>query len=209
MAGVCLLLALVGWWLYYLRATAIQDQVRGTIADKVAIMQGFETKVNNTEKDIKQISTTAEPLTQAIEARQYWAELISALNYSQPKQFVWITQLEPTVAGKPIAIEDPTKPLGSGLTTNAAVNPVVRAPGAAAPKAPMIDGVHVKGLYLSNPQQDQIVSEFVRNLAKSSFFKLDPTKENTIVTVRTPQDDKSWAFVYELQLPLARPLPLQ
>ena len=74
---------------------------------------------------------------------------------------------------------------------------------------PSIDGVHIKGLYLANDQQDQVVSEFVRNLAKSDFFKLDPKNENAIVTVRTPQDDKSWAFVYELQLPLKHPLPMQ
>ncbi len=206
MAGACLLLALAGWWLYFLRATTIQSQVLGTVAGQVRKMQNFEKQVNDTAADIGRISGIADPLVQAINARQYWPELISEINYHQPERYIWVTLLEPTSGGKPVAIDDPAKPLGGGPGT--AVTNTPPKPGSRA-TVPSIDGVHVKGLYLTNDQQDQVVSEFVRNLAKSDFFKLDPKNENAVVTVRTPQDDKSWAFVYELQLPLKHPLPMQ
>ena len=208
MAGACLLLALAGWWLYFLRATSIQSQVLGKVSGQVQAMQGFESKLNNTSTDIAKISSTADPLIQTIEARQYWPTLISEINYHQPERYVWVTLLEPTSGGKVINIDDPGKPLGSSAINAVAATNASTKPGAKT-TVPSIDGVHIKGLYLANDQQDQVVSEFVRNLAKSEFFKLDPRNENSIVTVRTPQDDKSWAFAYELQLPLSHPLPLQ
>lgn len=208
MAGACLLLALAGWWLYFLRATTIQSQVLGKVAGQVQTMQGFESKVNNTSSEIAKVSNIADPLIQTINARQYWPELISEINYHQPERYVWVTLLEPTSGGKAVNIDDPSKPLGASTTSAAVTNNTPLKPGAKA-AVPSIDGVHIRGLYLANDQQDQVVSEFVRNLAKSTFFKLDPRNENSIVTVRTPQDDKSWAFAYELQLPLKQPLPLQ
>ena len=208
MAGACLLLALAGWWLYFLRATSIQSLVLGKVSGQVQAMQGFESKLNNTSTDIAKISSTADPLIQTIEARQYWPTLISEINYHQPERYVWVTLLEPTSGGKVINIDDPGKPLGSSAINAVAATNASTKPGAKT-TVPSIDGVHIKGLYLANDQQDQVVSEFVRNLAKSEFFKLDPRNENSIVTVRTPQDDKSWAFAYELQLPLSHPLPLQ
>ena len=202
MAGVCLLLGLAGWSLYYLRAKDIQSQVLGKIAAKVATMQNFESKINNTAKDMVTISGAAAPLTETINARQHWAEIINELNYRQPERYVWITLLEPTSGGKPVAIDDPGKPL-AGSTSSAVPRPGVKA------VVPAIDGIHIKGLYLANDRQDSVVTDFVKNLAGSQYFKLDLRNENAIVPVRTPQDDKSWAFVYELQLPLAAPLPFQ
>ena len=205
-AGVCLLLALAGWWLYFSRAAGIQEGVLNTVNEKVATMQGFEQRFTSINNDIKAIAATSAPLTQAVDDRQFWARVISELNNRLPEKYVWITLLEATTTanGKavPVALGDPTKPLA--VASAGAAPAVPGRPGAvAAPKGPTIDGLHVKGLYLHNDRHDQVASDYAANLAKSPFFKPD------IKINRTPENDKDWAFDYELQLTLAQPHPLQ
>ena len=114
--------------------------------------------------------------------------------------------LEPTIGGKPVALGDPGKPLNPGAVPGAPTSPTGR-PGAAAAKAPAIDGLHVRGLYLVNPDKDDIVTQFEKNLAGSSLFKLDKN-DRLVILNRDPQNEKDWAFAYELQLTLAKPQPL-
>ncbi len=171
-------------------------------------MQDFEKKVKDTGNEIARISTTAAPLVQTIDARQYWPELIHEINQRQPERYVWITLLEPTVTAGvksvPVAIDDPAKPLASGVAATRL--PPRRSPGpnrAPDPPNPPSTGIHIKGLYLANDRQDSVVTDFVKNLAKSTkFFKLDLERHsNDIVPLRTPQDDKTWAFPFELHAP--------
>ena len=66
----------------------------------------------------------------------------------------------------------------------------------------------VRGLYLYNPKQQEIVVDYLRNLAKSPFFVIDAkTPERTIKSNSVP-NDMEWAFPYELQLPLKKPVKL-
>ncbi len=213
MAGACVLLALAGWWLYFQRAASIQEGVLNGVNDKVATMQGYEHRFQAITNDIKGIAATSAPLAQTVEDRQFWARIISELNVRLPEKYVWITLLEPTSGGKPVPMGDPTKPLGSVLTANGTPPPPPAPTGkpgtAAGPKGPAIDGLHIKGLYLHNDRRDQVVSDFVANLAQSKFFKLDTKNESSIVRNRAQENDKDWAFDYELQLTLAQPHPLQ
>ena len=207
-AGLCVLLALAGWWLYFQRAANIQESVLNDVNEKVSSMQGFENRFQGIVNDVKGIAATSAPLTQVVEDRQFWARIISELNARQPEKYVWITLLEPTSGGKVVPLGDPTKPLGAGSSGNSSLAPAGR-PGAAAPKVPAIDGLHIKGLYLHNDRRDQVVSDFVASLAKSEYFKLDTKNERSIILNRAPENDKDWAFDYELQLTLAQPHPLQ
>ena len=206
-AGACLLLALAGWWLYFQRAANIQENVLNGVNEKVATMQGFEHRFQGIAGDIKNTAATSAPLAQTVDDRQFWARVINELNTRLPEKYVWITLLEPTSGGKPVILGDPARPLSSGPML-APVGPV--RPGApAAPKVPAIDGLHIKGLYLHNDRRDQVVSDYVANLAKSPFFKLDTTNERSVILNRAGENDKDWAFDYELQLTLAQPHPLQ
>ncbi len=211
MAGACVLLTLAGWWLYFLRAANIQEGVLNGVNDKVATMQGYEHRFQAITNDIKGIAATSAPLAQTVADRQFWARVISELNARLPEKYVWITLLEPTSGGKPIPLGDPTKPLGSTLSAGGTPPPVPagRSGPAAPPRGPAIDGLHVKGLYLHNDRRDQVVSDFVANLASSPYFKLDTRNESSIVRNRAQENDKDWAFDYELQLTLAQPHPLQ
>ena len=207
-AGLCLLLALAGWWLYFLRAAAIKESVLGGVNSQVSTMQGLEGRFKKIGGEINGIAAVSAPLGQAVDDRQEWVRLIDELNSKLPDKYIWITSLEPTVGGKPAVLGDPNHPIGSGSATyNAAPAP---RPGAPAAKAPAMDGLRVKGLYLYNEAKgDRVVSDYVANLAKSPLFKLDTANEKTIILKRDPQTQADWAFEYELQLNLVHPIPLQ
>ena len=199
-AGVCLLLALAGWWLYFMRAADIQSGVLEQINAKVSDMRRYEDSFNKTQAELARINATAAPLVQIVEDRQFWPRVMNELNQRLPEKFVWITLLEPTIGGKPVALTDPSKPL-------AAAGPMAAAKAGAKP--PAIDGLHLKGLYLVNPDQERIINQFIESLSKSKLFKVNPKDPSSIHLNRTSQNDRDWAFDFEMQLPLEKPQPLE
>jgi hypothetical protein len=66
----------------------------------------------------------------------------------------------------------------------------------------------VRGLYLYNPKQQEIVVDYLRNLAKSPFFSINPKTPERVITSNAVPNDQDWAFPYELQLPLRKPVKL-
>lgn len=202
LAGVCLLLALGGWALYFHRAAAIQAAVLGDVNQKVDVMHSYEDKFTRLTKETTELKNRATPLVEAIEDRQYWARVIGAINTALPEKNVWITLLEPTSGGKAVLFGDPSKPLATLPNASAAT-----VPGKPAAR-PALDGVHIKGLYLANDKADRVVTDFVNSLAQSPFFNLDTKNEKSIVLLRSGQNDKEWAFEYELQLKLKQPVYL-
>jgi hypothetical protein len=73
---------------------------------------------------------------------------------------------------------------------------------------PAIDGILVRGLYLYNPKQQEIVLDFFRNLATSPFFNIDPKTPERVIKSNSVPNDAEWAFPYELQLTLRKPVKL-
>ena len=204
MAGLCLLLAMAGWALYFMRAAKIQSAVLADVNQKVGVMHGFEEKFNRLTKDTAELKNRAAPLVETVEDRQFWPRVISDLNERLPEKSIWITLLEPTSGGKPVNFGDPAKPLALPATATGAAP----RPGGAAANRTSIDGLHIKGLYLANESEDRVVTEFTKKLALSPFFTLDTKNEKSYVLQRTPQNNKEWAFEYELQLKLKQPLLL-
>jgi len=72
----------------------------------------------------------------------------------------------------------------------------------------VIDGIMVRGLYLYNPKQQEIVVDYLRNLAKSPFFVVDPKTPERVIKSNSVPNDAEWAFPYELQLILRKPVKL-
>jgi len=71
----------------------------------------------------------------------------------------------------------------------------------------MIDGVFVRGLYLSNPKQQEIVVDYFRNLLASTVFEVDPNRQSEVIKPSTPTNTE-WAYPYELRLKLRNPFAL-
>jgi hypothetical protein len=65
----------------------------------------------------------------------------------------------------------------------------------------------VRGLYLFNPRQQEIVVDYFRNLVESPWFALDPKNQAKAIKPTTPNNTE-WAFPYELRLDLKKPVPL-
>src|SRR5438309_412187 len=127
-----------------------------------------------------------------------------------PKDDIWISELVAWSKGKPVlgAVAAP-----AGAATNApqpAATPITpaRPPGRAQTGGPAIDGLLIRGLYLWNARQQEVVVDYFKNLVGSPFFAIDPKNQQRVIKPTMPNNNE-WAFPYELQLDLKQPLPLQ
>ena len=155
-------------------------------------MHGPEARIVSLRKEASALDAIATPLLSVINDRGVWLRILDDLNARLPKENIWITELAPTSVGRII-----------GETAPAPARDA--APGAKA--VPMIDGVFVRGLYLSNPKEQEIVVDYFRNLLGSSIFEVDPDRQSEVIKPSTPTNTE-WAYPYELRLKLRQPFAL-
>jgi type IV pilus assembly protein PilM len=201
MAAAAVVLALLGWGFYYARA----EQVARSGAEKIgkinAPMHAAEAKINKLRKQAASLVVLGAPLASAINDRFFWIEILEDLNARLPKEDIWITELIPISGGKPIGMDEkraaeiaPTPAVARSTTKGQA--------GSAA-----IDGVLLRGLYLFNPKQQEVVVDYFRNLVGSPFFNVDPNNQARAIKSTIP-NNTDWAFPYELRLDLKKPVRL-
>jgi type IV pilus assembly protein PilM len=204
-AAACILLALLGWSAYYTRAAQVAQQTAQTMRQRNDSMHGAEAQLDKLKKQITALDNIATPLITAVSDRNFWPQILEDLNTRLPEADIWITELAATSGGKLFGAPEKR----AGETAPAPTPTVAGSPakgGAAAGK--VIDGILVRGLYLYNAKQQEIVVDYLRNLAKSPFFVIDPkTPERTIKSNSVP-NDMEWAFPYELQLTLKKPVKM-
>jgi len=123
-----------------------------------------------------------------------------------PEADIWITELAATSGGKLLGASEkrageiaPTPPLTVASGTPA------KAPAGAGKS---IDGIMVRGVYLYNPKQQEIVVDYLRNLANSPLFVINPKTPERVIRSNSVPTDTEWAFPYELQLTLRKPVKL-
>jgi type IV pilus assembly protein PilM len=205
LAAACFVCALLGWGLYYVRAAQVAGQSTQALQERVNTpMRAAEIKIDKLRKDATSLDSLATPLISAINDRFFWTEILEELNARLPKEDIWITELVPTSAGKPVGAD--AKAIGQ----TAPVPSPTPARGAtrAAESGPMIDGIFVRGLYLFNPKQQEVVVDYFRNLVGSPFFNLDPNNQARYIKPSTPNNTE-WAFPYELRLDLKKPMKME
>ena len=203
--AACILLALLGWSAYYTRAAQVAQQTAQTMRQKNDSMHGTEAQLDKLKKQITALDNIATPLITAVNDRNFWPQILEDLNARLPEADIWITELAATSGGKLLGV-----PEKRAAETAPALTPAVAGSPArgGVTVGKVIDGIMVRGLYLYNPKQQEIVVDYLRNLAKSPFFVIDPkTPERTIKSNSVP-NDMEWAFPYELQLPLRKPVKL-
>ena len=204
-AAACILLALLGWSAYYTRAAQVAQQTAQAMRQKNDSMQGAEARLDKLKTQITALDNIATPLITAVNDRNFWPQILEDLNTRLPEADIWITELAATSGGKLLGAPEKR----AGETTPVPLPTVAGSPamgGATAGK--VIDGILVRGLYLYNSKQQEIVVDYLRNLAKSPFFVINPkTPERTIKSNSVP-NDMEWAFPYELQLNLKKPVKL-
>jgi len=199
LAAVCFLLALLSWGFYSLRVARVEARVAATLQVEVDRMRSFQDRLDKLKKETATLDAAATPLLGAISDRGVWPRILDDLNARLPKENIWITELAPTSGGRIVGEAPPG--------TAPPPPPTAARSPAGAKSAPMIDGVFVRGLYLSNPKQQEIVVDYFRNLLGSTIFEIDPNKQSEVIRPSTPTNTE-WAYPYELRLKLRQPFAL-
>ena len=209
-ATACFLLALLGWSAYYTQAAKVTRQSTEVLQQKNNTMRAAETRLDKLKKEVASLDSVATPLIAAVNDRNFWPEILEELNSRLPEADIWITELAATSGGKVLGTAEKR-------TAEKAPTPV-RAPEASpagrsktktpSTSGPAIDGIRVRGLYLYNPKQQEIVLDYFRNLAASPFFTIDPKTPERVIKSNSVPNDTEWAFPYELQLTLRKPVKL-
>ena len=204
-AAACVVLAMLGWSLYYTRAPQVTRETAEVIQQKNASMRGAEAQLDKLKKQVTSLDGVAAPLISAVNDRDFWPQILDDLNARLPEADIWITELGATSGGKLLGA-------GEKRAGETATVPPQPASGAAmktvAAGAKSIDGILVRGLYLYNPKQQEIVVDYLRNLANSPFFMVDPKTPERVIKSNSVPNDTEWAFPYELQLILRKPVKL-
>jgi len=201
MAAAAVVLALLGWGFYYTRAAQVARFGVEKIGKINAPMHAAEAKIEKLRKQAASLDVVGGPLATAINDRFFWLEILEDLNARLPKEDMWITELVPMSGGKPVGVDEkraaeiaPPAVVAKSTTKGQA--------GSAA-----IDGLLLRGLYLFNPKQQEVVVDYFRNLVRSPFFNIDPKNQARVIKSTIPNDTE-WAFPYELRLDLKKPVKL-
>jgi type IV pilus assembly protein PilM len=203
-AAACILLALLGWSAYYTRAAQVAQQTAETLRQKNDTMHVAEGQLDKLKKEITALDNTATPLITAVNDRNFWPQLLEQLNSRLPESDIWVTELAATSGGKLLGVSE--KRAAESVSTP----PPVPTAGTAAKgaTAAAIDGINVRGLYLWNPKQQEVVVDYLRNLANSPLFTIDAKTPERFVKSNSVPNDTEWAFPFELQLTLKKPVKM-
>ena len=204
-AAACILLALLGWSAYYTRAAQVAQQTAQAILQKNDMMHVPEAHLEKLKKQITALDNIATPLIAAVNDRNFWPQILEELNSHLPESDIWITELAATSGGKLLGV--PERRAGEATPT-APPTPAGPTAKSAAAGANMIDGINVRGLYLYNPKQQEIVVDYLRNLASSPLFVVNAKTPERFIKSNSVPNDTEWAFPYELQLTLRKPVKM-
>ena len=205
-AAACILLALLGWSAYYTRAAHVAQQTAQAMRQKNDSMHVAEGQLDNLKKRITALDNVATPLITAVSDRSFWPQILEELNTRLPEADIWITELAATSGGKLLGA--PEKRTGETAPTPPPTVPPGPAAKTAASAQKSIDGIMVRGLYLYNPKQQEIVVDYLRNLANSPLFVINAKTPERVIKSNSVPNDTEWAFPYELQLTLRKPVKL-
>lgn len=199
-AGACLLLGLIAWASYFLRIAQLEKQLADEMQIQADRMRGFEQRIAQLRNQNAVLDSTAVPLIQAISDRGAWLRILDDLNTRLPRQDVWITELAPTCGGNALVetgaafVNENSTPAHAFLSARKTER--------------TMDGVVVRGLYLSNPRQQEVVVDYFRNLIESRIFNVDPNEQSEVIRPSTPTSTE-WAYPYELHLKLRQSFALR
>lgn len=199
-AGLIVLM-LVGWGFFYVRAAEIARDATKKLQIGNSPMRAAEAKIENLRKGAAALDAMSEPVADAINDRFFWVELLQDLNARLPKENIWITELIPLSGRTPIDGDE------KNVAEIAQVSGRLPLSRSTAKTPRSIDGLLLRGLYLFNPKQQEVVVEYFRNLVSSPFFNIDPNNQGRVIKSTIPNDTE-WAFPYELHLDLRRPMKL-
>jgi type IV pilus assembly protein PilM len=200
LAGLCLLLSLLGCWLYFLRATQVERQVIDTLTPQVTALKAMASSFDATTSEIEAEKATAAPFVSAVQARDYWARIINDFNQRLPGQYIWVTEFAPASAGG----NQPGGGFGGLGGAGGAGGPgggFGRRGGGGGGGGGGGASLRIHGLYLT--AKPSLVDDFADSLRKSPYVA------SVTVGQRTNPNQTDWDFDYELLVQLKQGIPAQ
>ncbi|MFV0338887.1 MAG: type IV pilus assembly protein PilM [Chthoniobacterales bacterium] len=207
-ATVCGVAALSALGFYYQQAAGIQEQVNQQIITDTNSLDGLSKKIKAARDSVTKLAAENAPLLLANQERFVWRALVDELAKAVPERFVWITKLTPLSNGNPIAFGE-AKELTAGKAPTRPGRPTAPNRREQAKPSSGIDALQIRGLYLDNDAKATVIDQFVERLAQSPLFSIDSSNRSEIVSQRSTVDGQTWAYSYELVLPLKNPIPLK
>ncbi len=202
-AAAMILGVLGALYLYFDRAASTKTDVVEEIGQRVDALSAIETQMNQTVREQKALQADAEQYLRAISDRDIWIRILDEMAEALPADYIWLTELTPMVDGQPLAL--------GGAPVAEVVRPPAGGPGQRGePSTPAINSLRVQGLYLYNTgRKEQIVNDFVEALAKSPLFDIDLSKPNEVLPKLASQNNREWAFPFEMRIQLKEPITLK
>lgn len=226
MAGLCVWAALGAGIIYFKKADEAVKESLQRMETKKNQISGFATDLSNLDKHLDDLKAQAAQLQEAVNDRSYWVRMLNELNHKFQNDLIWITEIEPLKNGVSLT---PTwvgsaSATGSSISSNApstlfpppaALGSTPTAPDGSAPPppagAPEAEKLEMRlmGLYRKNDNGQQVVYDFVKNLATSEFFAAENVAEKLNDYVKaealTTGEDR-YAYKFEIRLPLKNPI---
>ena len=168
-------------------------------------MRVAEGQLDRLKKQITALDNTATPLITAVNDRNFWPQILEQLNARLPESDIWITELAATSGGKLLGVSEKRAAETPSTPSPASAGPKGKTPAAG---ANVIDAINMHGLYLWNPKQQEIVVDYLRNLANSPLFAVDAKTPERFIKSNSVPNDSDWAFPFELQLTLRKPVKM-
>ncbi len=213
MAALCLILALVGWWLYLQHAETIAAEKLADLKPKTQAMGELENQIEDAQEKTEALQNYAQPLLNVSVEREFWTGLLETLNENMPAKRIWITELIPVADEDQLQVQN--------LDSVSELIEEWRRPRRGGPKEaeednppPAVNAIRIHGIVLdqeNNGGRDprQVVISFVENLMDSDYFDIQD-KDGTELYVQTPSPEPDrYGQVYILELPLKKTLPLE
>jgi len=207
-ASICLALGIVSVGLYYSQAAKLQETVNSGIAAERSSLEGIAAQMDAALAERKKLEELVAPLLLANDERFLWATVMDELGRTLPERYIWLTQMTPLSDGRPVEFGD-GKPIAVRAGGPGGTGPATPQQRQDRQPANVIDAIEIRGLYLDNPQMANVVTDFVKNLANSPLFGIDAENTSSIIRQRNTPDDQTWAYSFQLVVPLKTPLALQ
>ncbi len=205
-AALCLFLLLGLGIIYFTKAAAVKSEVVSGVTADVSTLQNFAGAFDKAAAEKKRLEALAAPLLTAAAEREAWIKIVDDLGQRVPADFIWVTQITPLSDNQPILVGNAKEAAGGAVALPSAAP---TAPSGDGPQSePAIDALRIDGLYLDNPTQTKVIDDFVNNLVDSPVFDVKKGDSTTLVTKRSQPDDKTWAYSYQVVLPLRNPIAL-
>lgn len=239
-AAVCVILGAGLFCLFKLQAASKAEDRAAALEAQVDELSKPASSIRQLVKKEEKINDIARIYTEADRQRVFWIDLYRELNQAFASEYVWITEFEPMALYDPLNEEMNGKTVVGGdflrgsygqsfveqIKMPKAEDPRARKPRRGEPSPEInapVNAVHLKGFWLQNPSQQNVVFELIANLrenaeAGNSHFtfkveqgdKVRELEEKQVIRVLDSDPAVGeFAAPFEIILPLAKPIPYQ